>query len=275
MRPLALTAALLLGACGVPQEIYNTRVRELDRCTADLTRVQSDLIGTQKNADELATQASDLRDQLMTVESERVKTSRALAGQQENLDLFKNVATLAERRAELYEGLRKKLQPLVQRGQVKLEAGKGRVLIRIPEAALFDPIRAELRPDGQLLLRELAAVMKQVNRDFVVACHSDNQSLSQKGSPWKSAWELTLARSVAVVRYFQGEGVDPRHLAAAGYSEFNYLVENTDETARAQNRRIDLLVMPSADELLPLPPAVDQRAVPKKRNAKPAPAPAR
>ena len=198
MRPLALTAALLLVACGVPQEIYNTRVRELDRCTADLTRVQSDLAGTQKNADELATQASDLRDQLMTVESERVKTSRALAGQQENLDLFKNVATLAERRAELYDGLSKKLQPLVQKSQVKLEAGKGRLLIRIPEATLFDPIRAELRPDGQLLLHELAAVMKQVNRDFVVACHSDNQPLSQKGSPWKSAWELTLARSVAV-----------------------------------------------------------------------------
>jgi len=274
MRPVFLVAALTLGACGIPQEIYNTRVRELDRCAADLTRAQSELSSTQKNADDLATEASDLRDRLITIESERVKVSRALAGQQENLELFKNVATLAERRAELYDGLAKKLQPLVDKKQVKLEVGKGRLLIRIPEASLFDPVRAELRPEGQALLHEVAAVMKQINRDIVVACHSDNQPMSQKGSPFRSAWELTVARSVAVVRYFQGEGVDPRHLAAAGYSEFNYLVENTDEPSRSQNRRIDLVVIPAADELLPLPASVNQRGATTKKTITPTPTPA-
>lgn len=264
--PPVLALMLGLTACGVPQEVYNTRVRELDRCAADLTRAQSDLATTQKNADELATEASELRDRLITVENDRVKTSRALAGQADNLEQFKRVAMLAERRAELYEDIGKRLAPIVEKKQVKLEAGKGRLLIHIPEGALFDSQRAELRTDGQGLLRELAAVLKQVNRDFIVACHSDNQPMP-RGAPFRSAWELTLARSVAVVRYFQGEGVDPRRLAAAGYSEFNYLVENTDEPSRAQNRRIDLVVVPAADELLPLPPTVEQRTTPKKGDA--------
>ena len=250
---VAVPIALVLCACGVQQEVFNTRVRELDRCNGELTRTQGDLTATRSNADQLATDSSDLRDKLNTMESDRLRLSKTLASQTDNLELFKNAATLAERRADLYKEIVHRLQPLLDKKQITVDNGKGKLLIRIAEASLFQPGKVELRAESQPLLHELAAVMKQVNRDFLIACHSDNAPAAAKGATYRSAWEMTLARSVAVVRFFQGEGVDPRHLGAGGYSEFSYLAPNDDDASRERNRRVELVVMPAPDELLPLP----------------------
>src|SRR5271170_1174283 len=93
---------LVLAACGVPQEIFDTRVRELDRCRTDLNRVQGDYASAQKNADELAGESSELRDRITTLESDRMRLSTNLSVQKQNAELFKNALTMADRRAELY-----------------------------------------------------------------------------------------------------------------------------------------------------------------------------
>ena len=262
MKRTVLCFLVLSSACGVSQELYNTRSRELDRCHADVTRTQSDYTAAQKNADDLATDASDLRERLSALQSDRQKATQSVVAEQKNLDAYKKDAALAQRRADTLAALQAHVQPLVDKKQVVVESIKGRILLRIQEASLFDTGHADLRPDGQALLRELATVMKQTNRDFLVACHTDNQPV--KGSQFGSAWELTLARSVAVVRHFQGEGVDPRRLGAAGYSEFSYLTGNGDDSARAQNRRVELILMPTQEELLPLP--TPQKPTPGKKD---------
>ena len=257
-------ATLGFAACGVPQEIFDTRVRELDRCRTDLSRTQSDFSATQKNADELATEASELRDRITTIESDRMRLSAGMSTQKQYTELVKQAITLAERRADQYQLIAAKLKPLMDAKQLSIDAAKGRLLIRFADALAFDGGKAELRSDGQSLLREIGAVMKQTNRDFLVTVHNDNQPIP-KSSIYKSGWELTTARAVAIVRFLQGEGVDPRHLGAAGYSEFNFLADNSDEAGRAQNRRIDLLIMPTAEELLPLPPELGKRIAEKTR----------
>lgn len=261
MKRMALIA-LFVSACGVPQELYNARQRDLDRCSAELTKAQSDYGSAQRNADELSTEAADLRDRVSSLQADRQKSASAMQQQLANYEAFKNATKLAEQRAEIYDQLARALQPLVDQKRVSLESVHGRLLVRMPDAELFEPGKAEVRSDGQALLRELASVLKQVNRDVLVASHTDNQPLT--GTQFHSAWELTLARSVAVVRFFQGEGVDPRHLGAAGYSEFNNVTDNADENARALNRRLELIVMPAPEELIPLPqPAKPQSAPPK------------
>ena len=259
MKRVVLSMALLCGACGVQQEVFNLRVRDLDRCNAELARTQGDLTATRANADQLASDSSDLRDRLNTIEGDRSRLSKTLSSQSSNLELFKNAATLAQRRVDLYEDIMHKLQPLVDKKLLEIDTTKGRLLIRIAEASLFESGKTDLRNESQGLLHELASVMKQVNRDFLVAAHSDNQPVAPKGSVYRSAWEMTVARSVAVVRFFQGEGVDPRRLGAAGYSEFSYLAPNADDGSKQKNRRIELIVMPAQDELLPLPPALELR----------------
>ncbi len=60
------------------------------------------------------------------------------------------------------------------------------------------------------------------------------------GGQFKSNWELSAARAVAVVQYLITKGVEADRLAAAGFGEFQPLDQGTDEESLARNRRIEL-----------------------------------
>jgi chemotaxis protein MotB len=64
-----------------------------------------------------------------------------------------------------------------------------------------------------------------------------------------SNWELSTARAVSVVTFLQEMGVNPAYLAAAGYGEYNPAADNTSEDGKAQNRRIEITLMPNLNEL--------------------------
>ncbi|HVP98676.1 MAG TPA: OmpA family protein, partial [Roseiarcus sp.] len=69
--------------------------------------------------------------------------------------------------------------------------------------------------------------------------HTDSRPISGLGQ-FKSNWELSAARAVAVVQYLISKGVEPNRLAAAGFGEFQPIDQGTDEEAMARNRRIEL-----------------------------------
>jgi chemotaxis protein MotB len=242
---LPLFFALGAGACGVSQELYNTRTTELDHCQNEVAHVQGDLIGARQRTQELATESGALRDRITTLETDRFKIGANLAATQKELEQLRRVHAIAEKRAEVLRALREKLAEPVAEKRLLVETEHGRMTVRIADEPLFDPGRAELKPTGQSLLRHVASALKEISdRDFVIASHVD--PLPTKGSPFRSNWDLTAARAVAVVRFLQGEGVDPRRLAAAGYSEFATLLDG--ERAHSE-RRIEILIMPTADEL--------------------------
>jgi chemotaxis protein MotB len=54
---------------------------------------------------------------------------------------------------------------------------------------------------------------------------------------------------VEVVKFLHKEGVDPKHLSAAGYSEYDPVGDNADEEGRRTNRRIEVVLMPNIEEL--------------------------
>jgi chemotaxis protein MotB len=164
------------------------------------------------------------------------------------MEALRRAHAQAEQRNELYRSLIARLRDAIGAGTLAVEVRKGRMLVKLGDAILFDPGQATLKPDGQRALREVALALKEIaDRDFLVAGHTDNRPI--KNSPFASNWDLSTARAVTVVRFLQGEGVDPRHLAAAGYSEFDAVADNDTEAGRAQNRRIEVVVMPRIDEL--------------------------
>jgi len=58
-----------------------------------------------------------------------------------------------------------------------------------------------------------------------------------------SNWELSTARSSAVVRYLQEDGgIEPERLSAIGFSYFKPVASNDDEEGRSQNRRIEIIL---------------------------------
>ena len=149
------------------------------------------------------------------------------------MDALRRVHAQAEQRNELYRTLVARLREAIGAGTLAVEVRKGKMLVKLGDAILFDPGQATLKSDGQRALRQVAQALKEIpERDFLVAGHTDNRPI--KSSPYASNWELSTARAVTVVRFLQSEGVDPRRLAAAGYSEFDALADNDTRESRAR-----------------------------------------
>ena len=64
-------------------------------------------------------------------------------------------------------------------------------------------------------------------------------------SQFDSNWELSTARATSIARIMLDLNAMPAdRLSAAGYAEFHPVAGNDTAEGRAQNRRVDLVVMP-------------------------------
>jgi chemotaxis protein MotB len=71
----------------------------------------------------------------------------------------------------------------------------------------------------------------------------------------KSTWELTAARAVSVVEFLVSLGVPATSLTAAAGGSFDPLAPNDNADSRAKNRRIEVALLPSSEEVLSATPA--------------------
>jgi chemotaxis protein MotB len=243
-----VTGLVCVAGCGVSQTEYNTRVTELEKCQSELGQSQNQLGASHAREDQLRKERDERDDQIARLRADAQKLAGNLQATQNEMDALRRVHAQAEQRNELYRTLVARLRDAIGAGTLAVEVRKGKMLVKLGDAILFDPGQALLKSDGQRALRQVAQALKEIpERDFLVAGHTDNRPI--KSSPYASNWELSTARAVTVVRFLQSEGVDPRRLAAAGYSEFDALAENDTPESRASNRRIEVVVMPRIDEL--------------------------
>lgn len=64
-----------------------------------------------------------------------------------------------------------------------------------------------------------------------------------------SNWELSTARSTELIRLLiQRYNFSPERLSAAGYAEYHPIADNETPQGRAQNRRVDLVILTELTE---------------------------
>ncbi|MCK8823543.1 OmpA family protein [Fuchsiella alkaliacetigena] len=126
--------------------------------------------------------------------------------------------------------------------QVDVEMTDRGLMIRFTGKVLFDLGRAEIREEAFPVLGELAELVAEIPNQIMVEGHTDNLPISTERFP--SNWELSTARATNVVRYFiEEQGLEATKLSAAGYSEYRPIAPNDTAENRAQNRRVDVIVL--------------------------------
>jgi chemotaxis protein MotB len=113
---------------------------------------------------------------------------------------------------------------------------------------LFPSGSDQLNPDGQAEIVKLAGALldldKQIPKDIAwvmrVDGHTDKRPITN--SRFKSNWELSAARAIAVVQLLISKGVPPNRLVAAGFAENQPLEQGDSEEILARNRRIELKI---------------------------------
>jgi chemotaxis protein MotB len=245
---LSTGVLLLVAGCGVSQAEYNARLTDVEKCQAELGHSQVELGAAQARLEDKRHDLEQRDETITKLEADARSLARNLTATQREMETLRKVHAMSEQRNEVYRTLVTRLRDAIGAGTLAVEVRKGKMLVKLGDAILFDPGQATLKISGQIALARVAQALKEIpDRDFLVAGHTDNRPI--KNSPYLSNWELSTARAVTVVRFLQSEGLDPRHLAAAGYSEFDGVADNESPDTRAQNRRIEVVVMPRIDEL--------------------------
>ncbi len=176
------------------------------------------------------------------------KYQAALEEQERLIAEMKKKQAQAQARLDTLKGMLAKFKSLIAGGKLNVRIRDGKLMLELPSAVLFESGKSEVSEDGLATLAEVAAVLSQIpGREFQVAGHTDDVPITS--GRFEDNWALSTARSVAVVRELQKRGVKPVGLSASGYSEFRPAVPNTSKQNRAQNRRIEIVLMPNLDEL--------------------------
>ncbi len=114
------------------------------------------------------------------------------------------------------------------------------ITLRIVDDMLFDSGQAELTIDGLLLMESLQDFLTLFDGAVSVEGHTDSVPINNTRFP--SNWELSSARAIAVVRYFEeGERLRSR-FQAVGHADRQPLQSNATAQGRAANRRVELVL---------------------------------
>ena len=160
-------------------------------------------------------------------------------GSRLNVALAQRVQELSRYRSEFFGRLR---AILGNRPDVRIVGDR----FVFQSEVFFDTGQALLLPEGRDELSKIATGLmdldKQIPSEIAwvmrVDGHTDVRPIN---SPlFKSNWELSSARAIAVVQYLVSLGVPAQRLVAAGFAEFQPLDVASTEDAYKRNRRIEL-----------------------------------
>lgn len=204
---------------GIPDE---TIVDIVQQVTTDQTR-NSLRIG---NPDSPEADEKDVRDEVLTYD--------------EVMALIKETQLDAEM-------LRRLLKTEIKEGQIDVESTARTILIRIREKGSFASGSALLNSSFVGVIDKIANALTQIEGRIGVEGHTDNVPINTFAYP--SNWDLSAARSVAVVRRMLDIApLEPTRVTASGFADTRPQAINSTFEGRARNRRVEIVVKQPLDE---------------------------
>ena len=237
---LLLMSVLFFGSC-----VSNKKFKALEEENAAL---QGDLAALQKDVQDLRDMNTSLTDENMTLEKnlnqvqEDLQTTQARVSQVEKENAMKSQkldalnAAISEAFADL------------DATDARVKDIEGMLYLDLDDNVNFGTASAALDANDNEAIDNMAKMlMDHPNLHLVVEGNADKRSINNDN--YKDNWELSSARSIAVVRKLIAKGVNPDQLTAAGRAEFNPADTGDSAEAWANNRRIELMVIPKVGKL--------------------------
>lgn len=147
-------------------------------------------------------------------------------------------ANLTMLQAELQQAL----QNEIKMHAVALHRETEGLVISLREFGFFDSGSATLRPSALPALDRIAALLAVRTCRLRIEGHTDNVPIHT--AQMASNWELSTARSTELVRLLIVRyRFSADRLSAAGYAEYHPIASNDSPQGRAQNRRVDVVIL--------------------------------
>jgi len=157
----------------------------------------------------------------------------------------KRAEQLERKTAELqsaYDALVADLHGEMDSKEVRIRRFKEALEINFVDKVLFASGSAEVTPHGRDVLSKVAGVLVKIkDKSIYVVGHTDTMPIHSSLFP--SNWELSTARSSAVIRFLsESGGVGPERFTAMGRAFYQPVASNATPEGRQENRRVDVIV---------------------------------
>jgi chemotaxis protein MotB len=116
------------------------------------------------------------------------------------------------------------------------------LVVSLREFGFFDSGSATVKPESLPALDRIASILAIRTCRLRIEGHTDNIPIHTAQMP--SNWELSAARATELVRLLiVRHRFAPPRLSAAGYAEYHPIATNLTIQGRAQNRRVDIVIL--------------------------------
>jgi chemotaxis protein MotB len=137
------------------------------------------------------------------------------------------------------------LEDEILNGKLELSLQPRGLVLSLKESAFFPPGQDVVSPAARPILAKVAGGLRGIPGQIRLEGHTDNTPIQTRRFP--SNWQLSSARSIAVLKLLTGElGLPAVRFAVAGYGEYHPLEPNDSDPGRARNRRVDLVILTDA-----------------------------
>jgi chemotaxis protein MotB len=253
-----LLMSALFSGC-VSQGEYDALKFAQRNCEAERERLAAELAGAQNTNRTLEAEIARLKDLLKNREDIITALRQQMGGTKDALDKM----------AEIYKQLADKQIPIIttplppkvtsaleefarNHPGVKFDAEKG--VLKFSSDLLFDLGSANVKPEAQQALADFAKIMDMADAaefDAVIVGHTDNVRIARASTRAQhpTNWHLSVHRAISVMEVLRGAGVAETRMGVMGYGEFRPVAENNSASNKAQNRRVEIYLVPKQKSL--------------------------
>jgi len=138
--------------------------------------------------------------------------------------------------------LRSRLQKEIANGSVEIRVEERGVIIGLNSAVFFSTGDDTISPEVFSTLKEVASILNRLPNALRLEGHTDSVPINTPRFP--SNWELSAARSIAMLRLFNERlAVARERMAIVGYADTAGIDSNETEEGRRRNRRVDIVIV--------------------------------
>jgi len=274
-------AALAFSLTGcVSGEQYNAMKLSRDQAVEQLNQAEADARSARSQSDAYKAQLEEI--------ANSGNTQTAMIG-----NYSQQVAALQAQNAAItqkYEDILNRPPQVVEIGERALPADLSNALTEFananPDIVTFDASRGVVKfksdvtfSSGSTDLNERAIGTLQrfssilnsseaAGYELMVAGHTDNQRVTRQKTIDEGNfdnWYLSAHRAISVAAELVKNGVSKSRLGVAGYADQQPIASNSTEAGRAQNRRVEIVILPTHSRNSPVAGAEDTQSPPSER----------
>jgi chemotaxis protein MotB len=250
----AATVLVALSGC-VSQEKYNALKLDRDGLAEQLGKAQNDASTSRAEADSYKTQLAALMGQGGNLQGLVTNLQQQNANLQSQLDdlnrRYSDAMSHVGQGAALPPALSNELSAFAAENPDLVEFDAARGIVKFKSDVTFGPGDATLEPKAREVIDRFASILNSpaaASYELLVAGHTDNTRVVnprtiQAGH--KDNWYLSAHRAISVAQALMSQSVNPQRLGCVGYADQRPIASNASESGKAQNRRVEVLILPT------------------------------